>query len=60
VDGGWLRDNISRKVMDGNSALILVDLRLDGMSLEDCFRRLYELAGNKLATVMDMFSMGWG
>ena len=48
VEGGWLRDNISRKMGDGNSTLFWVDLWLDRMPL------------NKLATVMDMFSMGWG
>ena len=33
VDGEWLRDNISRKVGDGNSTLFWVDLWLDGMPL---------------------------
>lgn len=43
VDGGWLRDNISRKVGDGNSTLFWVDPWLDGMPLKDCFQRFYEL-----------------
>ena len=54
VDEGWLRDNISRKRGDGNSTLFWVDPWLDGMPQNDCFRRLYVLADNKLATVVDL------
>jgi hypothetical protein len=60
VDGGWLRDNISQRVGNGDFTLFWVDPWLDSMAPKDSYRRLYELANNKLAIVKNRFSMGWG
>lgn len=60
VDWGRLLDNICRKVGDESSTLFWNDPWLDGRSLKDSFRSLFELADNKLATVAEMFSLGWG
>jgi len=54
----WVKE--IKKVGDENSTLFWIDPWLDGLPLKGSFRRLYELADNKLATVEDMFSMGWG
>jgi hypothetical protein len=59
-DGGWLRDNISRKVRDMASTLFWIDPWLDGWPLKVSFRKLFELAENKLVLVKDMFNMRWG
>jgi len=60
LDGGWLTDNISRKVGDGSSTLFRKDPWLEGISLEVWYHRLFELTVNKLVTVAEMFSLGWG
>ena len=44
VDGGWLFDNISRKVGDETSTLFWSDPWLDGVPLKVRFGRLFELA----------------
>ena len=60
VDIGWLSDNIIWKVGDGRDTLFWVDPWLDGCPLARSFGRLYLLADNKLATVSEMFELGWG
>ncbi len=60
VDTGWLSDNIIRRVGDGRDTLFWVDPWLDDCPLARSFDRLYYLADNKLATVSQMFELGWG
>ena len=60
VDARWLENNIVRKVGDGRSNLFWEDPWLDEVLLARSFARLFELAENKLSTVMEMFVLGWG
>ncbi|GAU20775.1 hypothetical protein TSUD_84930 [Trifolium subterraneum] len=60
LDSRSLVDNISRKVGDGLSTLFWLDNWLGECLLERSFSRLYALAENKLITVSEMFSLGWG
>ena len=59
LDDRWLFDNISRHVGDGYSSLFWKDPWFDGVSLDVTYARLFDLAGNKCATVAEMFSLGW-
>jgi hypothetical protein len=47
-------------VGDGNSTIFWIDPWLEGQPLMVRFRRLYELADNKLVSMEDMFTIGWG
>ncbi|GAU24627.1 hypothetical protein TSUD_289900 [Trifolium subterraneum] len=60
VDSRWLEDNISRKVGDGHSTLFWMDNLLGECPLARSFSRLFALAENKLITVSEMFTLGWG
>jgi hypothetical protein len=60
IDSRWLVDNIIRRVGDGRDTLFWVDPWLDECPLIRSFGRLYDLAENKLATVSEMFELGWG
>ena len=46
----------------GNSATTLfwLDRWVGDVPLKDRFCRLFELSGNKLSTVAQMFALGWG
>jgi len=60
LDERWLVDNITRKkVGDGMSTLFWNDPWLIGPPLETCFSRLFELAKNKLAIVVEMYFLRW-
>jgi hypothetical protein len=60
LDEKWLVNNITgKKVGDGMSTLFWNDPRLDEPPLETCFSRLFELAKNKLATVVEMYFLRW-
>ncbi|KEH42387.1 hypothetical protein MTR_1g068995 [Medicago truncatula] len=48
-----------QEVANGSSTLFWKDPWLDGESLEVRFHRLFELAYIKLATVAEMFTLGW-
>ena len=56
----WLLDNVVREMGDGNNALFWKDPWLGGSSFDISFSRLFELTNNKLITVADMNSLGWG
>ena len=58
--GRWFDDHLGRKIDDGTETLFWWDLWLDGMILKRNFSRLFHLAVNKMATVAEMFSLGWG
>jgi len=60
VDTGWLTDNITRQVGDGESTLFWYDSWIEGKSLCELYVRLFELADNKLDMVAAMFAKGWG
>jgi len=60
LDTRWLLDNIVRKVGDGCHTLFWEDPWLDDVPLAVIFSRLFELSNFKLATVREMFRLGWG
>jgi hypothetical protein len=60
VNERWLVDNINSEVGNKMSTLLWRDPWLDGVLLEASFRRLFELAENKLATIAETKMMGWG
>jgi len=47
-------------VRDSSEALFRWGPWIDRRMLKTRFNRLFDLADNKLATVADMFSLGWG
>ncbi|RHN79618.1 putative reverse transcriptase zinc-binding domain-containing protein [Medicago truncatula] len=61
VGGGrWFDDNVGREVGDGAHTLFWWDPWIDGLVLKNSFGRLFDLANNKMATVAEMYSLGWG
>jgi len=60
VDATWLVDNIVRQVGDGSTTLFWVNPWLGDITLSTSYARLFELSENKLATVSEMFALGWG
>jgi hypothetical protein len=57
---GWFGDSVLRKVEDGADTFVWTDPWLDGIPLYVRFRRLFDLSDNRLSTVADMSSLGWG
>jgi len=57
--GRWFADNIVREVEDGTQTLFWWDPWIDGLVLKSSFSRLFDLVVNKMATVAEMFSLGW-
>ena len=53
LEVGWLLDNIHREIL--RITLFWRDPWIDGSSLEARFSRLFDLADNKLATMVDMY-----
>jgi len=49
-----------REVDDGTSTLFWKDPCMEGPSIDVGFRRLFELANNKLATILKCLLWGWG
>jgi len=61
VGGGWwFDDNVGREVGDGAQTLFWWDPWIDRLVLKNTFSRLFDLATNKMATVAEMYSLGWG
>jgi len=58
--GRWIDDNICRDVGDGNNTLFLVGSWIDGVVFKNTFSRLFYLSINKMATVTEMYALGWG
>jgi hypothetical protein len=59
---GWLVGNTGRVVGDGSSTLFWKDPWKEGVPFFVRFRRLYELAENKMVSVSEMFNLecgGW-
>ena len=42
------------------SAKVWWDPWIDGMVMKNSFSRFFDLATNKMATVAEMYSLGWG
>ena len=60
ADATWLVDNIVRQVGDGSTTLFWVDPWLGDIPLATSYARLFELSKNKQATVLEMYTLGWG
>jgi len=58
--GRWFDDHSRREVGDDTETLFWWDPWLDGMILKSSFSRLFYLTDNKMATMADTFSLGWG
>lgn len=58
-DGSWFNYHLHMKVGDGLGTLFWWDLWLDGGTLESKFSRLFYLCIRKMATVSNMFLLGW-
>jgi hypothetical protein len=60
VGGGrWFDDNVGREVGDGAQTLFWWDPWIDGLVLKNSFSCLFDLATNKMATVVEMYSFRW-
>jgi len=57
---GWFLERVSRKVGDGVDTSFWSDWWLGEVPFCQRFRRLFDLAENKLHSVATMFSLGWG
>jgi len=55
----WFKDNVERKVGDGEDTYFRLDLWVGGAPLCVQFGRLFDLAANKSISVADMCSLGW-
>jgi len=56
----WFDDNVGREVGDGAHTLFWWDPWIDELVLKNSFGCLFDLAINKMATVAEMYSLGWG
>ncbi|GAU42320.1 hypothetical protein TSUD_25460 [Trifolium subterraneum] len=56
----WFGEHVSIKVEDGSDTFFWTDPWVDEIPLSERFGRIFVLAGNKLRTVAEMFSLGWG
>ena len=54
AEGGWFAERVSKKVGDGTSTYFWYDKWLGDVPLCTRFRRLFDLASNKLSTVAEM------
>jgi len=58
--GSWFDDNVGWEIGDGAQTLFWWDPWIDGLVLKNSFNRLFDLATNKMTTVAEMYSFGWG
>jgi hypothetical protein len=58
VEGGWFVERVSKKVGDGTNTFFWYDRWLGDTPFCTRFRRLFDLASNKLCTVADMVALG--
>ena len=56
---GWFDERVSRKVGDGLHNFFWYDSWVGDAPLRKRFPRLFDLSFNKLATVEEMFTLGW-
>jgi len=57
---GWVSEMVSRKVGDGADTFFWFNRWLGDVPFCQHFRRLFDLAENKLSSVATMFSLGLG
>ncbi|GAU24870.1 hypothetical protein TSUD_115940 [Trifolium subterraneum] len=60
LGGSWFGEHVSKRVGDGSDTSLWTDPWMEGVPLCERFRRLFDLARNKMRTVAEMFSLGWG
>ncbi|GAU42012.1 hypothetical protein TSUD_236790 [Trifolium subterraneum] len=60
LGGSWFGEHVSKRVGDRSDTFFWTDPWVEGIPLSERFGRLFDLAGNKLRTVAEMFSLGWG
>ena len=58
--GNQIDNNCVCEVDDGNSFLFWWDPWMEDVALKVMFSRIFELSGNKMATVAEMERLGWG
>jgi len=58
--GGWFAGRVSKVLGDGTNTFFWFDRWLGDVPLCMRFARLFDLATNKLSTVADMCTLGWG
>lgn len=56
----WFDDNVGWEIGGGAQTLFWWDPWIDGIVLKNISNHLYDLATNKMATVTEMYSLGWG
>jgi len=54
ADGGWFAERVSKRVGDGSQTFFWYDRWIGDVPLCTRFRRLFDLATNKLCIVADM------
>jgi len=55
----WYHDNLCLKVGNGSSTLFWFNRWLGEVPFQVRFRRVFDLAENKLMTVAQMYDLGW-
>ncbi|GAU32228.1 hypothetical protein TSUD_53550 [Trifolium subterraneum] len=60
LGGSWFGELVSKKVGDESDTFFWTDPWVEGIPLCERFARLFDLAGNKLRTVAEMFFLWWG
>jgi hypothetical protein len=60
LGGGWFGECVQKKVGDGTETFFWTDTWIGGTPLCVRFQRLFDLMVNKLSTVAEVFSLGWG
>ncbi|MCH81729.1 receptor-like kinase, partial [Trifolium medium] len=60
LGGGWFGEYSVKRVGDWSDTFCWTDPWVEGTPLCERFRRLFDLAENKSASVAEMFSLGWG
>jgi hypothetical protein len=59
IGGRWFGKCVTKKVGDELDAFFCTDPWLDEIPLSERFERLFDLAENKLSTIVEMSSSGW-
>ncbi|GAU48891.1 hypothetical protein TSUD_98820 [Trifolium subterraneum] len=60
LGGTWFGEHVSKKAGDVSDTFFWTDPWVEGIPLCEWFARLFDLTGNKLLMVAEMFSLGWG
>ncbi|GAU14424.1 hypothetical protein TSUD_249640 [Trifolium subterraneum] len=60
LGGSWFGEHVSKRVGDGSDTYFWTDPWVDEIPFCVRFGRLFDLAENKVRTVAERFSLGWG